>query len=464
MYMIEQFDVTVIGAGPGGAAAAKRAAKCGARVALIEKEFAGGTCLNWGCIPTKALLHSTHLFEDMQNAAHYGLRAEAVTFAYEHIAQRKDEIVEKLRVGNESGLRNEPTLSYFSGEAFITAPDSIRISSAGSDEVIKTEKIVIASGSRSRELPFLPFDGTRILDSKAFLALSSLPESLIIVGGGAIGCEFADMCNSLGVSVTVIEMANYLLPLEDHELGKRLALAFKKKGITVLTSDAIEDAQPQGSSMIVRTASGQELSADMILVAVGRVPNTDTIGIENLGLELDKGYIPVNSYCQTQNENVYAVGDVTTSPQLAHVAMQEGRITGYNVTHGNTIPVNYDVIPSCVFTRPEVASLGLTLDAAAKKGIEAGVAKELFSANGKAHCDGATEGFVKLVYDKKTGIVIGGQIMGASAADIICEVGLAVARKSTVRELAFTMHQHPTLSEAIQDAALNTFFSMGCFA
>lgn len=462
---MEQFDVAVIGAGPGGAAAAKRAARCGARVAVIEKEFPGGTCLNWGCIPTKALLRSTHLFDDMKNASHYGLAAESVSFEYERIARRRDEIVEKLRDGNTAGLKNEPTLSYLQGHALITSSDIIRISSSGAEDIcISAKKIVIASGSRPRELPFLQCDGTRVLDSKQFLARTSLPHSLIIAGGGAIGCEFADMCNSLGVSVSIIEMAPYLLPFEDQELGKRLGVAFKKKGITVITADAIAAATADTEGVHLSTASGRELSAEMALIAIGRVPNTDSIGIEHLGLELDKGYIPVNAFCQTTNEDVYAVGDVTTSPQLAHVAMQEGRITGYNVTHGNTIPVNYEVIPSCIFTRPEVASVGLTREAAEKKGIDVGVAKELFSANGKAHCDGTPEGFVKLIYDKKTGIIIGSQIMGPGAADIICEAGLAVSRKSTLRELAFTMHQHPTLAEAIQDAALNAFFSLGCFA
>lgn len=462
--MSDIYDVTIIGAGPAGAAAAKRAAACGARVALIEKEHPGGTCLNWGCIPTKAILKSVHLYADMKRAEEFGITVEGLECHLDKIIERKESIVSFLRGGNQNGIEKQKLITYIKGSGFILSPTKVKAKCDDGDRDINTKKIIIASGSRSKELPMMPFDGKRILDAKQILQMKKMPKSLVIIGGGAIGCEFADMFCEMGVDVTIVELADRLLPMEDSELGKRLALSFKKKGIRVCIGDPLKDAVIEKQVVKVMTESGTQIEADIALVAIGRTPNTDKIGIENLDLELQKGFIPVNEYCETALSGVYAIGDVINTPLLAHVAMQEGRITGYNVTHGNTIKIDYAVIPSCIFTEPEIASLGMTIEKAKEKGINARQAKELFSANGKAHCDGAAEGFVKLIYDADSGVIIGGQIMGPSAADIICEIGLAVSRKCTLRELAFTMHQHPTTTEAIQDAALNAFFSMGCIA
>jgi len=449
---MKEYDVVVIGAGPGGAAAAKRAVMLGASVALIEKEHAGGVCLNWGCIPTKAMVASVSVMHKIQHAEDYGLRATLNQVSLANIVNRKNAIVQSLRSGAEGGYARSP-IEYIQGIATIAADRTVTVHNSDKTTTLRAQKIIVATGSSSRGISILPFDDERILDAQSILEMKQLPASLAVIGGGAIGCEFASIFNALGVDVTIVEMQDRLIPLEEAELSKRLGLAFKKAGIKLVLSDPIADAKV-GDSVVLTTKSGTTLNVQNVLVAVGRVRNSSGIGLESLDIDCDHDCVVVNEYCETNSAGIYAVGDLVDSLQLAHVAMYEGRLAAENAVKGNCLKRDYRVVPNCVFTVPEVASVGFTKEAALADGVSVDVAKELYSANGKAHCMGETEGFIKLVFNTDSGVILGGQIMGAEASDLIGEIALAIQYKLTVEDVANTIHEHPTLCEAIQDAAL----------
>ncbi|MBU1863416.1 MAG: dihydrolipoyl dehydrogenase [Candidatus Omnitrophica bacterium] len=456
---MKKYDIAVIGAGPGGSAAAKTAVQLGAKTVLIEKAHIGGVCLNYGCIPTKAILASVKLIHQINQADDFGLSAKIAAIQYHKIVQKKNDIVTTLRSGMSSGYsRNGIVL--IQGAAHFKSTHVIRVQEEGKEVEIKAEKVIVATGSRSLELPLLPFDNKNVLDSKAMLALEELPRTLLIVGGGAIGCEFATLARTFGVDVTIVEMMAHLLPAEDSELGKRLGAAFKKQGITVLTNDKIISAEVQPYGVCAKTEKNKSIQCEKVLVAVGRKRVADSCNLSAIDVALNNDRVVVNDYLETNISGVYAVGDILATPLLAHVAMHEGRIAAYNAVKGNAHTIDYDTIPNCIFTLPEIASVGLTREQALKRGIAVEVSKELFSASGKAYCDRDTEGFIKLVFDNQTKQILGGQIMGHSASELIAEIALAVKYKITIDELSQIMHQHPTLAEGIQDAALTAIGSM----
>ncbi len=451
---MEKYELIVIGGGPGGSSAAKTASKLGAKVLIIEKNRVGGVCLNCGCIPTKAILSSAGVFKKISSADSYGLNVTSASFDYAKIIERKNRIVEKLVGGMESGYK-KASFDFLKGEAKFAGNDEIVVSKEdGTEERFSADKVIIATGSSSREIPPLKFDGKNVIDSKAALDMKELPESILIVGGGPIGCEFATIMNTFGVDVHLVELSSRLLPLEDEELGKRLGLAFKKSGIKLYLNDKVESIE-YNNGISVKLSSGADIGVSLVLSAVGRARNIYDIGLENTSVAVENNAVKVDDFYRTSAENIYAIGDVIATPQLAHVAMYEGRIAGENAVLGNKKKRGTYIFPSAVFSHPEVASVGMTKKAAEEAGIDAGVVKELFSANGKAYCIGEPEGFVKIVYDKGNKAILGVQAMGPMASEIISEGLILVKNKVLIDELSFTIHQHPTLMEAFQDAALN---------
>ena len=450
---MKKYDIAVIGGGPGGHAAAINAARLGAKTVLIEREQVGGVCLNWGCIPTKTLIATVTLYDHIKRADEFGLCASVKGILMSTIIARKDSIVEQLRQGAQLQLKRND-VDVLRGEARFEKPSLLTIQSAAETFNINASKVIIATGSSSRELPVLPFDGKTILDSKAILDLKELPKSLLIIGGGAIGCEFATIFNFLGVRVTLIEMQDRLLPLEDSELGKRLAIAFKKRGINCMTDDSVVSHTEKNGEMVIQTSKGCEIHCQKVLVAIGRSGCITDLGIDTLGIAVENDCITVNKNLETNVSGIYAIGDILSSPQLAHVATHEGMIAAHNAVKGNTQEVDYTVVPSCTYTVPEIAAVGLTNDNARVMGVDVGVSKFLYSALGKAYCNRAPEGFIKLIYEKKSRKILGGQIMGEAATEIIGEIALAVKGNMTVDMVASTIHAHPTLSELIQEAAV----------
>jgi len=449
---MEKYDVAVIGAGPGGAAAAKRASQLGAKTILIEKENAGGVCLNWGCIPTKALVASASLLNKVNRSSEYGFDAWVKGLSLNHIIERKNAIVSTLRSGSEAGYKRNK-INYVKGTAQLLSPNSLQVKTNDTTTDVEADKIILATGSDSRGLRMLPFDGAKVHDARTILDLKELPRSLVIIGGGAIGCEFAYIFNQFGVSVTLIELQDRLLPLEDPELGKRLGMSFQKNGIELVLNDPVSAADHSKEGIRIITESKKEIEADITLIAIGRIRNTQGIGLEKTAVTCDNDCVVVDKYCETAQKGIYAIGDLLDSPLLAHVAMYEGRVAAENAVQGNSIERNYAVVPNCVFTVPEIAHVGLTKDAALSAGYEVESSKELYSANGKAYCIGQTEGFVKLIYEKNTQKLLGAQIMGEAASDMIAEIALALKYDLTLNDIANTIHEHPTLCEAIQDAA-----------
>lgn len=457
---MKEYDIVVIGGGPGGAAAVKRAVQLGAKALLIEKEYLGGVCLNWGCIPTKALLASAKNIEAIKRASEFGVSAELQSVDLEKIVKRKDDLVTMLRESVGAGY-TRAKIDVLFGHARLKDKETVVVSlNDGGEEEIRTKKIILAMGSTSKSLPFLPFDNKTVFDSKGIMNLKSLPASLVIIGGGAIGCEFACFFNALGVAVTIIEMQKHLLPIEDPELGKRLALTMKKKGITVLVDEGITSASVIDTGVALETQKGQSLTFAAALVGVGRSRPVTDCGLDTVDIVYEGDAVVVDDYFETATPGIYAIGDLISSPLLAHVAIYEGRVAAENAVFGNTKKRVYDVVPGCVFSSPEIASVGLTKDTAAEQGIPVAVAKELFTASGKAHCEGEAEGFIKLVYRTDTQEVVGGQIMGPHASELIGEIALAVKAKITVAALADTIHQHPTLYESIQDAATSAMHAL----
>ena len=453
--MSEKYDIVVIGAGPGGIAAAVKAARSGANVALIEKDTIGGVCLNWGCIPTKALLYSASLFAKMKHAEDFGIKCEKVSFSFKKIADRKNHVVENLKKGLLVQVKNNK-ISLLKGNAQFIDKTTVRIG----DTIISADKIIIASGSSPVALPNIPFDGKQIVSSKDALTWTMLPESLAIIGGGVIGCEFAYLFSALGVNVTVIEAAQNLLPREDKEIGKRLNLFFKKAGIACYSGTKVLNMAKDNKQVALTLDNGQQITSEKVLIAVGRSANIHNLNLDVLNLEINNGFINTNEFLETNIKGIYAIGDCINTQQLAHAAHHEGIAAALNAVKGNVKKIKNHCMPSCIFTVPEIASVGLTIDEALEKNIAAETSKVLYGINGKAHCAAQTDGFVKLVFEKTTQQILGAQIMGAGASDLIAEVALAVQNKLSLSEIAETIHAHPTHAELISEAATEGVFKM----
>ncbi|MCP3956357.1 MAG: dihydrolipoyl dehydrogenase [bacterium] len=459
--MGNEFDLIVIGSGPGGYVAAIRAAQLGMRTAVVEKDPQfGGTCLHRGCIPTKALLHTASTLDEIREAGAIGIEVAAPRLDLKKAHEYKSQVVGKNAKGIEF-LFKKNRIEGIHGFGRLTGPNQVTVERDGETVVYTSRFVLVATGSVPREIPIAPIDGQRILSSDHVLALDErVPESIAVLGAGAVGAEFASIYASFGSKVTLIEMLPRLLPIEDEEVSAELKKAFRKRRVQVMTGTALKAAETTESGVMLRLErEGEEsmLEAEVLLVAVGRAPVSSSIGLGAQGVETDRGYVQVNEFMQTSVPTVYAIGDVIDSPWLAHVASSEGILAAEHMAGLEVRPIDYERVPSCTYCEPEVASVGLTEVAARDRGHEVVIGKFPFSALGKASILRRTAGFVKIVREAKYDEVLGVHIIGAHATDLIAEACVALQVESTTEELFRTMHAHPTLSEAVMEAAHAAF-------
>jgi len=450
-----KYDIIIIGSGPGGYVTAIRASQLGFKTALVEKESLGGICLNWGCIPTKALLKSAQVFEYLNHANDYGLNIKEFSSDFGAIISRSRNIAEGMSKGVKF-LMKKNKIDVISGYGKVK-PDKI-INVDGIE--YQADHVVIATGARSIVLPTIPQDGKKIIGYREAMNLPKQPKKLIVVGSGAIGVEFAYFYNSLGTKVTIVEYLPNLVPLEDHEISKELEKSFKKGGINVMTSSEVISISNKGKGVTatIKTKKGEEtLEADILLSATGIKSNIEDVGLEDVGIAVDKDKILVNSYYQTNIPGYYAIGDIVPGPALAHVASAEGilcveKIAGHDVT-----PIDYGNIPGCTYCSPEISSVGLTENQAIDQGFDIKIGKFPFSASGKASASGNKDGFVKVIFDSKYGEWLGCHMIGAGVTDMIAEAVLGRKLETTGQEVLKTIHPHPTMSEAIMEAAADAY-------
>lgn len=465
--MAENYDLVVLGAGPGGYVAAIRAAQLGMKVAVVEKEKVGGVCLHKGCIPSKSLLRSAELYHQMQNGSDYGLQVGDVRIDMDLVQQRKEKVIDGLHKGVQHLLKkNGVTVIHGTGRIlgpsiFSPQPGTISIekSDGGEGEMITPQFVLIATGSSPRTLPGLAVDGERVLVSDHALEMKELPESIVIVGGGAIGIEWASMLSDFGVKVTVVEFAERILPFEDAEVSREMTRLLKKRKVKVLTGTQVlsDTLEVQADGVTLQAQKGDErisLAAERVLVSVGRKPNVEDLGLNNTSIKVEKGAIQVNEYMQTAESHIYAIGDVVGGYQLAHVASQEGIVAVEHMAGKNPDPIDPLLIPRCTYSRPEVGSIGLTEEEAKQQGMDVQVGKVPFRSVGKALVYGEVDGFIKIISDKKTKDLIGVHIIGPHATDLISEAGLAKVLDATPWEISRVIHPHPTLSEIYGEGAL----------
>ena len=455
--MSEAKDLVVIGSGPGGYVAAIRAAQLGLKVTVVEKDDRyGGTCLLRGCIPTKALLHTADVLDQVRDAGRFGVDSGEASVDIGRAQEYKRGVVDKNAKGVQY-LFKKNGVEGVRGFGRVSGPNTVEVTHDGETRTIEASNVLVATGSVPRDLPFAPPDGQRVVNSDHILELERVPESLVVLGGGAVGCEFASIFTSFGSEVTLVEMLPRLLPIEDEEVSKELTRAFRKRKIRSLTSTRLSsvDTTQSGVRLVLEPEgkAAETLEAEMLLVAVGRAPVTADLGLEALGVELDRGYIGVNQHMQTAVPSIYAIGDVVDTPWLAHVATAEGILAVEHMAGEAVRPINYDHVPSCTYCDPEVGSVGLTEQAAKERGYDVATGKFPFTALGKAGILGKTAGFVKVVRETRYDELLGVHIVGAHATDLIAEACVALQLESTNEELLRTMHAHPTMSEAVAEAA-----------
>jgi dihydrolipoamide dehydrogenase len=451
-----KYDVLVIGAGPGGYVAAIRASQLGFKVAVVERENLGGICLNWGCIPTKSLLKSAQVLEYAQHAADYGIKIDGAKPDFEKIVQRSRGVADGMSKGIQFLFKKNKIEAIF-GTAKLINNKTVEVTDKeGKKTEVNADHIILATGARSRELPNLKQDGVKIIGYRQALTLSKQPASMVVVGSGAIGSELAYFYNTIGTKVTLVEFLPNIVPLEDEEISKTLEKSFKKAGLDVLTNSSVESVDTTGAlcKVKIKTQKGEEFrEAEIVLSAVGIAPNLENIGIEELGIELEKGKVKVDQYYRTNVPGVYAIGDIIPGPALAHVASAEGILCVEKIAGQNPSPINYKSIPGCTYTTPEVASVGLSEKAAKDAGYEIKVGKFPFSASGKASAAGAKDGFIKLIFDAKYGELLGAHMIGANVTEMVAEMVVAKNLETTGHEIIKSIHPHPTMSEAIMEAA-----------
>lgn len=452
-----KYDIIVIGSGPGGYVAAVRAAQAGKRTAIVEREALGGVCLNWGCIPTKALLKSASVYHYVKNAAAYGIDIEGEAKAdISKIVARSRGVAETMSKGIDF-LMKKNKIDVLRGHGSIESKGVVAVENEEGRTLYEADHIILATGARPRQMPFIPVDGEKIITSREALVIKELPESIVVIGSGAIGSEFAFLFAQLGVKVTIVEYLPNLMPLEDEEVSKTMERAFRKMRATVYTGTTVKAARVNDEGRCEVDIEGKKgaetLVADMVLAAVGIKTNTENIGLEKVGIELERDKIKVDEHYQTAVEGIYAIGDLIPTPALAHVASAEA-IHCVDVICGRSPqPVDYSTIPSCVYTLPEVASVGLTEKQATEKGIELKVGRFQFTASGKAAAAGERDGFVKLLFDAATDKLIGAHFVGMNVTEMIAEPTVAKALGATAEVLAHTIHPHPTMNEAVMEAA-----------
>jgi dihydrolipoamide dehydrogenase len=451
------YDVIVIGSGPGGYVAAIRASQLGMKTAVVEKSELGGVCLNWGCIPTKALLKSAQVFNYMKHASDYGVSLESEPVAdMPAMVKRSREVANGMSKGIQY-LFKKNKIEHIAGTGKVMPGKKVEVTASdGSKKEYTAQHIILATGARSRELKGLEQDGEKIIGYRKAMTLEKQPESMVVVGSGAIGSEFAFFYNSIGTKVTIIEYMPNILPVEDEEVSKQLARSFKKQGITIITDATVESVDTKGKlcKIQVKTKKGTEtIEAEIVLSAVGITPNLERLGLEETGIEQEKGKIKVDAYYRTSVEGYYAIGDIVPGPALAHLASHEGIICVEAIAGKNPEPVDYGNVPGCTYTNPEVASVGMTEKAARDAGYELKIGKFPFSASGKASAAGSKDGFVKLIFDAKYGELLGAHMIGDNVTEMIAELVMARKLETTAEEIIKGIHPHPTMSEAVMEAA-----------
>ena len=450
------YDVAVIGSGPGGYVAAIKASQLGLRVALVEKysKF-GGTCLHWGCIPTKALLLNAELYEKALNGKEFGILYKDINLDFRLVKARKDKLVKKLSMGTEF-LMKKNKIATFQGLGKLAAPGIVQVEGEQISE-IRARKIVLATGSESKLIPGLELDGQIVLTNKEILDLEAVPKTLLIIGAGALGVEFASMFSRFGSDVTVLEMLPRVLPSEDHEVSAEMVKILSKKRVKFLTGVHLEEVKAQDGAIHVRLTTGdgevRNLAAEKLLIAAGRRPLTEDIGLEKLRVATSKGFVTVDKNMQTSAPDIFAIGDIVPTPALAHVASHEGMLAMEYIAGRQAIPINYDLVPMCIFCQPEVARVGLTENEARNRGFDVITSKFPFAAIGKATILGEGEGFVKLVSEKKYKQILGVHMIGPHVTELVSEGTSLIGLEATAADLSHLIHPHPTVSEGIMEAA-----------
>jgi len=455
-----KYDIIVLGSGPGGYVTAIRASQLGFKVAVIEKESLGGICLNWGCIPTKALLKSAQVFDYLKHASDYGLTVSSFDKDFPAVIQRSRGVAQGMSKG-VTFLMKKNKIDVINGFGKVKPGKKVDVTDKdGKVTEYSADHIIIATGARSRELPNLPQDGVKVIGYRQAMSLPAQPKKMIVVGSGAIGVEFAHFYNSMGTEVTIVEFMPNVVPVEDEDISKQFEKSLKKSGITVMLNSSVEriDTSGAGVKAYVKTAKGEEvLEADILLSAVGIKTNIENIGLEEVGIAVDRDKILVNAYNQTNIPGYYAIGDVTPGQALAHVASAEGincveKIAGLHVD-----PIDYGNVPGCTYATPEIASVGLTEKQAKEKGYELKIGKFPFSASGKAQAAGNSDGFVKVIFDAKYGEWLGCHMIGAGVTDMIAEAVVARKLETTGHEILKSIHPHPTMSEAVMEAVADAY-------
>jgi dihydrolipoamide dehydrogenase len=455
-----KFDVVVLGSGPGGYVTAIRASQLGLKTAVVEKESLGGVCLNWGCIPTKALLKSANVFEYIKYAKDYGIEVGSVQHDFDGVVQRSRGVADKMSKGVQF-LMKKNKIEVIDGYGKVIPGKKVHLTKAdGSTVEVSADHIIIATGGRSRELPFLPQDGKKIIGYREAMTLKEQPQKMVIVGSGAIGVEFGYFYNSMGTEVTIIEAMDNIVPVEDADVSKQLERTFKKSGISVMTAAQVQSVDTSGKGCVVsvKTKKGEEkIACDVVLSAVGVQANIENIGLEDVGIATDSGKIMVDEFYRTNIPGYYAIGDCVPGQALAHVASAEGIICVEKIANHDPEPLNYGNIPGCTYCSPEIASVGLSEKAAIEAGYEIKVGKFPFSASGKASAAGHNDGFVKVIYDAKYGEWLGCHMIGANVTEMIAEAVAARKLETTGHEILKTVHPHPTMSEAIMEATADAY-------
>ena len=450
------YDLIVVGSGPGGYVAAIRASQLGLKTAVIEKESIGGICLNWGCIPTKALLKSANVFEYINHAADYGISVKEGKADFDAIVKRSRGVADKMS-GGVQFLMKKNKIDVLMGTGKVKAGKKVDVTDdKGKTTEYSAKNIVLATGARSRKLPNLPQDGKNIIGYRDAMVLPKMPKKMVVVGSGAIGVEFAYFYNTMGCEVTVVEFMPNIVPVEDEEVSKQLERSFKKQGIKIMTNSSVEsvDTSGKGCKVTVKTKKGEEiLECDVVLSAVGIEANIEDIGLEEVGIVTDKGKILVNDFYETNIPGYYAIGDIIPGPALAHVASAEGITCVEKIAGENPDVIDYGNIPGCTYCSPEVSSVGMTEAAAKEAGHELKIGKFPFSASGKASASGMNDGFIKLIFDAKYGELLGAHMIGGNVTEMIAEIVAIRKLETTGHELIKTIHPHPTMSEAIMEAA-----------
>ncbi|UOX33040.1 dihydrolipoyl dehydrogenase [Flavobacterium sediminilitoris] len=455
-----KYDIIVLGSGPGGYVTAIRASQLGFKVAVVEKENLGGICLNWGCIPTKALLKSAQVFDYLKHASDYGLKVDNVDKDFSAVVARSRSVADGMSKGVQF-LMKKNKIDVIDGFGKVQPGKKVAVTTAdGKVTEYTADNIIIATGARSRELPNLPQDGKKVIGYRQAMTLAEQPKKMIVVGSGAIGVEFAHFYNAMGTEVTIVEFMPNVVPVEDEDISKQFERSLKKAGIKIMTNSSVEkvDTTGEGVKATVKTAKGEEiLEADIVLSAVGIKTNIENIGLEEVGIATDRDKILVNDFYQTNVPGYYAIGDVTPGQALAHVASAEGILCVEKIAGLHVEPLDYGNIPGCTYATPEIASVGLTEKAAKEKGYEIKVGKFPFSASGKAKAAGTPDGFVKVIFDSKYGEWLGCHMIGAGVTDMIAEAVVARKLETTGHEILKAVHPHPTMSEAVMEAVADAY-------